>query len=353
MNIALGNNKPELLLEVKKIVWQALFVMSEGLHSPEDVMDQLFLQIPWGKLQLGSSQRGWFNIRAPPAAAPLLRVPTTPQIRTLPSLSAPPPPDVMDTALDLGMQVPPSLSAPPPPEIIDTTLDPNMQVAPPPLSASPLPDVMDTTPDPDMQVTPPPLSAPPLPDVQMDTALDPKMQVAFPDPNELDAHVDRNQLCSTDINGQSTEVNEPVSPGLVEDDDALPGLHTADSDIASPKSPSEATIPCQSVRLTNANKEKAAEQGADSRVSLTSGIPTRMRRPKTRKKPMGPKQIDPENDSVTALKRKEPPEVERLLSGGSSASKPIDVDALNTILETFPVKRELQVSDCKMLPTID
>jgi hypothetical protein len=163
----------------------------------------------------------------------------------------------------------------------------------------------------------------------MDTTLDPEMQVAVPDPNEVDAHVDSNQLCSTDVNGQSTEVNEPVSP----------------------KSPSEATMTRRSERLTN--KGKAAEQGADSGVSLTSGIPTRTRRPKTRKKSMDPKQIDPENDSVTALKRKEPPEVEGLLSAGSSASRPIDVDALNAILERFPVKREPQVSDCKMPPAID
>jgi len=112
-------------------------------------------------------------------------------------------------------------------------------------------------------------------------------------------------------------------------------------------------MPRRSARWANTNKEKAAEQGADSRVSLTSGIPTRTRRPKTRKKLMDAKQTDPENDSVTALKRKEPPGAEGLLSAGSSASRPIDVDALNAILERFPVKRELQVSDCKMPPAID
>ena len=357
MNIALGNNKPELLLEVEKIVWRALFVMSEGLHFPEDIVDQLFLQIPWQKLQLNSSQWDWFNIRAPPAAAAprpgLLLVPTAPQIPMPPSLSAPPLPDVMDTALDPNMQVtPPPLSASPLPDVMDTTLDPDMQVTPPSSSVSPLPNVMDTTLDPDMQV-PPPLSAPPLPEVQMDTTLDPKMQVAIPDPNEVDAHVDSNQLFSTDVNGQSTEVHKPVSPGLMEDD-ALLGLRsTADRDVASPKSPSEATMTRRSARLTNTNKEKAAEQSADSRVSLTSGIPTRTRHPKTRKKSMDPKQIDPENVPVTALKRKEPPEVEGLLSAGSSASRPIDVDALNAILERFPVKRELQVSDCKMPSAID
>jgi hypothetical protein len=48
------------------------------------------------------------------------------------------------------------------------------------------------------------------------------------------------------------------------------------------------------------------------------------------------------------LKRKELPEVEDLLSGGSSVSRPIDVDALDAVLERFPVKYELQVSNCKM-----
>jgi len=50
----------------------------------------------------------------------------------------------------------------------------------------------------------------------------------------------------------------------------------------------------------------------------------------------------------SALKRKVPSEVEALLSGGSSTSKPINVDALNAILERFLVKCELQVCNFKM-----
>ena len=46
MSIALGNKKPERLLEVEKLIWRALFTLSEGTTAPEDILGDLLLQIP-------------------------------------------------------------------------------------------------------------------------------------------------------------------------------------------------------------------------------------------------------------------------------------------------------------------
>ena len=56
-------------------------------------------------------------------------------------------------------------------------------------------------------------------------------------------------------------------------------------------------------------------------------------------------------ETATTLKRKGWPEVEELLSAGSSVTRPIDVDALNTVLERFPVKRKPQVKKNCEMPT--
>ena len=70
MCIALGNKKPEQLLEVEKLIWQALLTLSEGKSSPEDVMGDLLKKIPWDKLlTISQPDSEWFLIQAPPAAA--------------------------------------------------------------------------------------------------------------------------------------------------------------------------------------------------------------------------------------------------------------------------------------------
>ena len=46
MSITLGNNKPEALLEVEKILWRALFAVLEGSQLPEAVVEQVPTQIP-------------------------------------------------------------------------------------------------------------------------------------------------------------------------------------------------------------------------------------------------------------------------------------------------------------------
>ena len=89
MSIALGNEKPEQLLDVEKVIWRTLFTLSEGTKPPEDVLGDLIIQIPWQGLPpcLPTSQQvsEWFTIQATPLAGPpenflpvLLILPTSP-----------------------------------------------------------------------------------------------------------------------------------------------------------------------------------------------------------------------------------------------------------------------------------
>ena len=291
MSIALGNNKPETLLEVEAIIWRALFVISQGMQLPEDVVEQLLPQIPWEKLTSKSAQQNWFDIRASSS-------PTAPQ----------------------------------------------------PLLALSLPDPMDISPN-------------------------HAVQIAVHDPEDVDT--DRNELCSTDeLTGGRAESVNMVQDALesILDPPGLQSYHTAAEDVAptealsenitmgmkgTPDGPqpesqlespgdgedSETFAPRQSTRLSS--KGEAAEAGPEHGTSRS--FSPRKRQGNLTK----PKQMTPENGSPgppvatkSAFKRKAPPEIEELLSGGSSV-KPIDVDAINAILERFPVKREQQVCNFK------
>lgn len=67
MSIALGNDKPEQLQDIEKLIWQALFTLSEGMKAPEDVLGDLLHQIPWQTLQplfLMPPQQEWFMMQA-------------------------------------------------------------------------------------------------------------------------------------------------------------------------------------------------------------------------------------------------------------------------------------------------
>jgi len=332
MSIALGNNKPDALLEVETILWRALFAISDGLQFPEDIVEQSVAQIPWEKLKLDSAQWNWFDLSPPP----------------LPPIAA-----------GLLTQIAHPVSTP---------------------LALPLPNLMDITPN-------------------------HGVQVSFRHLDEMDT--DRNELCSTDkltgergLCGTMGKEFHGHPESSFEEDDGPPGLQsysTTRDDVAHPEAPeplSETMIMGKSACLTSGAKETSEEDGAHCESELSSVredpeictarrssrlsskdkpveggpehvvLPTsgtgRSSSPRKRKgKVTKPKQMSPENLSQPgsprppvamklALKRKVPPEVEALLSEGSSAAKPIDVDALNAVLERFPVKRELQVCDFKM-----
>lgn len=120
MSIALGNKKPERLIEVEKLMWRALFILSEGTKAPEAVLGDLLLQFPWETFQppsLSISQQDseWFVIQATPlSAAPaqkILSVPSTstspPPVPAVSDNSSPPPNDnPMDQSPDYQPQPP-------------------------------------------------------------------------------------------------------------------------------------------------------------------------------------------------------------------------------------------------------
>ena len=318
MWIALGNNKPEALLEVETILWRALFAISEGSQLPEAVVEQVLAQIPWEKLTSNSAQRNWFDIHASP-------VPLT----------------VSGPTSNLLTQTEPPVSMPQS------------------LPVLALPDSMEKSPN-------------------------HQVQSAVRDPEDMDT--DRNELCST---------GEP--PGVGEDSETFTGRRSAAKggpedtvlpareDVAPTKALSETLTMGKRGRLTSGtkrtpdgpqrespgveedsetftgrrsvrliNKGKAAERGPEHTVLPTLGTGRSFPPQKHKGKSKNPKQMSPDNGTPcppvatkSALKRKVPPEIEELLSGGSSVVKPIDVDALNAVLERFPVKRELQVRNFK------
>lgn len=125
MSIALGNKKPEQLLEVERLVWRALFTLSEGMTAPEDVLSDLLLQIPWQRLQPSSltiSQQDseWFTIKATPLSAALAQNTLPAPLNSLASTSLPlpvstPSPLRDDNAMDETpdhQPLPPTLNVP-------------------------------------------------------------------------------------------------------------------------------------------------------------------------------------------------------------------------------------------------
>jgi len=344
MTIALGNNKPEPLLKVERIIWRTLFVLSEGSHVPEDVVEQLLVQIPWEHLQspcLDSSQRSWFNIRAPP----------------LPLIAPAPTPDVLLTQTT-PLPTPPPFPAPALPDHMDTTIDHEAQ------GSAHDPDAMDTQPDGNERRSTDKLT-------DDCAAIDEEIPTYDPtkEPSSREQAETQRRSASVDRQPQSSSVGEDGEPDLQSQLPRAtafpePGIQSssdAAEDLASPKVPSETIATRRSARL-NSKEQSEEERGAESRVPSTSG--TWRSRTGNRGKVTKPKQMSPENSSRSTspippvLKRKERPEleelleVENLLSAGSSVSRPIDVDALDAVLERFPVKCELQVSNDKM-PTFN
>lgn len=328
MSIALGNNKPEALLAVETILWRALFAISEGSKLPEAIVEEVLAQIPWEKLSSDPAQRNWFDIRASPVPSPV-PVMVAGQTSNLLTRTAPP------------VSTPQSLPALALPESIAKSL--NHQV-----------------------------------------------QGAVRDSQDMDT--DTNELCSTgELIGGHTEcgtiVQDARTPleSSLEEDNGLQSSRTAREDVAPTEALSETITVGKGGRSTSEtkgtpdglrlespgvgedfetttirrsarlnSKGKATEGGPENIVLPTSGTSRSFSPQKRKGKSTKPKQMSPENESPrppvateSALKRKVPPEIEELLSGGSSAVKPIDVDALNAVLERFPVKRELQVCNFK------
>jgi hypothetical protein len=407
MSIALGNKKPDQLIEVEKIIWRALFKLSEGTIAPEDVLDGLLIQIPWQKFQppfltLSQQDSEWFMIPATTvSAAPTQNIPPVPST-TLTSTSQSPVPaaSIPDhDAMDKYINYPPSddlvvsddnvLTAPSEATTVSAGVIQNISSDPSTIltstSQSPVPATSnDTTQDP---------TASSLPDHAMDQSPDYEQQPtsldlpqddtsprqaplptasSHPNNNAMDQSPDyQQQPPSHDLSQDSgMETDMPVV-GMANfigfgamnketpSDDTIPHAVDEEADITTgSRASSEPSLVApthrRSTRLAfnedSMGVRLALEKSNEDSMGLeTSDYSSRSTSPVEPKR----KQHQP----TTPLKRKAPTgegsrdraidvdsqHAAKLLSPGGSRAKPIDVDALHAVLEKYPLKREPQV----------
>ena len=111
MSIALGNKKPEQLLEVEKIIWHVLLTLSEGTTAPEEILRDLVVRIPWHSLQpqlltISNEDCEWFKIDVIPMSASSVPGDTSPGQAPVPMASSLPDNSTMDQTLDFPLQPP-------------------------------------------------------------------------------------------------------------------------------------------------------------------------------------------------------------------------------------------------------
>lgn len=383
MSIALGNNKPEQLLEVEKLIWEALFTLSGGTKAVEDVLTELLIQIPWQKLQppiLMLPQQEWFTIQAIPVSA-------APAQNTLPvpeSTPAAPDNNAMDVSTAVGVTTPAQNTVPVP---MSTLAVPAAQsTLPVPASTQVVSATPNTLPVPAStqavhdnnsinvstaaSVTTPtqttlPTQAtfrvldaasslfpdsPPSCNNLMDESLDYQLE---PLPRTFDPRFEGFRAMNED-----SPSDDPTLFGPLHDEEnelpesgIEPGLTTASSRASSEQSLEATGITYRrSTRLAMEKPEEATKETAEDKAP----------KPRTGTKRNVKSPVNPEcsasPDASLLQERNHQPltaalkraftgnaEVENLLSGGASPTRPIDVDALHAVLERYPVKLEPQV----------
>ena len=61
-----GNQKPDALVAVEKLIWKALFKLADGSHHPIKVLKKLATQLPWGEIgKLTEDEIFWFATGKP------------------------------------------------------------------------------------------------------------------------------------------------------------------------------------------------------------------------------------------------------------------------------------------------
>jgi hypothetical protein len=361
MSIALGNNKPEQLLEVEKLIWRALFTLSEGTTAPEHILGDLFVKIPWQNFPTTSPQDSeWFTIKAtpPPQSAELEKgAPSDNSPRQDPALPLSDN-NVMDQSLD-NQPLPPTPNVPASSlsdnNAMDQTLDNQPLTTTPNVPASPLSDnnAMDQTLD-----NQPLTTTPNVP--QAMEAESPATGIGFgamnedsPSDDPISGAGDGEEADSIEQSleaptsrrsarlamERSKEVSSPDaenSSGGGEEVDIGFGAMNEDSPSDDPISGAgdgeeadsieqsvEAPTSRRSARLALERSKEVSSPDAESSSRSTSPD-----------EPFLPKS----SQATTAVKRKAPTGE----PGGSRAS-PIDVDALHAVLERYPLRREPQV----------
>lgn len=61
----LGPNKPQVLLKIENLIWDAVFAIAERPADIETIISQLALTMPWDDIEAASQlndEKSWFNI---------------------------------------------------------------------------------------------------------------------------------------------------------------------------------------------------------------------------------------------------------------------------------------------------
>jgi len=291
MSIALGNEKPEQLLDVEKHIWRTLFILSEATKPPEDVLNDLLNQIRWENLPpcLSTTQQvsEWFTIQATPT-------------------SLDPVNNAMDESLDYQMS--PQTVKPPQPTLLPTSFNPVNNAMDESRDYPVLPQTVKPPHSTDAENSPP--SAPTLnPTVNHPQSMEPENRAP-------------GDAASRELERSSSATNDFEGFGTLNKNDT-------DSDDEASPSESESGVEESTYRRS---RRLAPDRSKTSDKNLTLTSP---RFPKSKK-----------YKTTTALKRKAPTGD---LSHEGSRARPIDVDALHAVLDRYPLKREPQVSETRSL----
>lgn len=61
--VALGNNKPPLLLEIEQMILREVLATSAGLQSPMEALDTLHTELPWKEIdKVNELDDSWFDL---------------------------------------------------------------------------------------------------------------------------------------------------------------------------------------------------------------------------------------------------------------------------------------------------
>ena len=426
MSIALGNKKPQQLLEVEKLIWHALFTLSEGATAPEDILGDLVVQIPWQTLQppllaISKQDAEWFMIDdIPLSASPVQKnLPLPSTLLTSTSLPSPvrlptttPPPDndnnnaMTETFPRQGCL--PTTTPPPDINAMDESLDYQNQQQSisfnPPLSmepdnsahgdrtASSLPNNNNDM-DESLDYSPQPPNTNSAQDtgagsseVQADQGFI-AMNQDTPADGAAETEAGRSEVpadqgitamnLDTPTDGAAeTEAGDsevPADQEFTAMNQDIPTDGAAEMEAGSSEVPADQgfTAMNQDTPTDGAAKNKEDDnrtQGSsymsDSEKSLEARPSRRSTRLALEKRkddslgrdntetssrstsPVEPSLPKRQYQPTTRVKRKAPTGdavVKNLLSTGGSSDSPIDVDALQAVLQRFPLKREPQV----------
>jgi hypothetical protein len=392
MSIALGNKKPQQLLEVEKIIWRALFTLSEGSTAPEDILGGLLLQIPWETLQppsLSASQQDseWFTIRATAlSAAPEQNIIQAPILTGshLPDDNAMDQATVVSTAPAQNSLQALLLTGSSHPD--NTTMDKSLNHQSQPLTA--IPQTMEpenSAPGDSSPGQAPTPTASHLPD---DSAMDQSLdhEPGFDTPNDYHSHpptaIPQTMVPENSAPGDSSPRQAPTPTASDLPDDNAPGdssprqaptptaSHLPDDKAPGDSSPRQAPTPTASHLPNDSAMDQSLDQEpgfdtpndasdpisgagefeeAEDRTSIEHSLDTptsrrsaRLALEKSKEEPLRSNR----HQSTSAVKRKAPSGeagANKSLSSGGSLDSPIDVDALQAVFERHPVKLEPQV----------